>query len=117
MPFFLRPFFRNGRLVRPGAITRLDAGDMQAADRWLEVSSSNVRAIRWRPSADDDGGRGGLGIWFSPENGPDSTYWYGTATYDVYEQMRAYPSKGRFIHEVLLKSHSHTAGPLPGGSG
>jgi hypothetical protein len=95
MAHFLRPYFRGGKLVRPGAITILQSQEMQQAASWTPVSSSNVKGICWRPNT----GKGephGLGVWFLS----GGVYWY-DVPFDTYKAMLASGSKGQFVNENL----------------
>jgi len=108
-----------GQSSRSPLPTRFTLKEVQAAADWLPVTSSNVKAICYRPDLGDGDDRWGLGVWFAPQKngkptGKQTVYWY-NVSYEVYQAMKHAPSKGTFVHAVLIARGYPVSGPHPPG--
>lgn len=99
--------------------SKFDQRDIKAAEDWLPVDSSNVKAICWR--LEGEGRRHGLGVWFAPvdkktgkRRGAETTYWYPAAPFEEYKAMRSAASKGTYLHEHIIGKYPHV-GPFGAG--
>lgn len=114
-------YFHGSRLIHYEAEREHQRRDEEkVATDWLMVDSSNVKAICYRP-----GRRGekqtGLGIWFAPKNkrtgrstGKESVYFYPSASFEIYQDMKSASSKGKYVHQVIIPNFPHD-GPYPPG--
>jgi hypothetical protein len=113
-----RLYFRKGKLVQLRAIDLVGLKTLRDADGWRLVTSSNIKALRWRPPFEGDNGRSGLGVWFAPTNadgkpsGKETIYWLSGVPFDEYAKMLTSASKGKFYYYFVRPRWPVTAGPL-----
>lgn len=109
-----RKYFTGGKLTTAPPVPKIERKDRKDAEPWRYVAgSSNVKAAKWTEDH-------GLVIWFDPKDkkgrstGKESAYSYPSAPRSVFVKLMDHPSKGAFVHEVVIPNYSHV-GPSPPG--